>query len=136
VQVSMQRFCQMCGLNFLTPRQIHALRAMIGTCGQIELRHRSPHQTLTFIQQFTKLPYLPTRISALQTISDEPVLEKRWLCMFLVACTCTNGVEFPKRSPLNFFIIDGELHKISMISNRPKILFDIWLQQQEHKYKV
>jgi len=102
--------CQVDSLDLFTPRQVcnrarqfHALRAMIVTGGQIELHHRRPHQMLTFIQQLTRLPYLPTRISALQTISDEPFFEKRWLCMFLVACTRARmeSEDSPIRSPLN-----------------------------------
>jgi len=32
---------------------------MVGSCRQVELTHRGSHQTLTFILQLAKLPYLP-----------------------------------------------------------------------------
>jgi len=61
----MQRLCQMRGLDLLTPRQVcdrarqfDASRALIGTRRQVELSHRRPHQSLTFILQSTKLPNL------------------------------------------------------------------------------
>jgi hypothetical protein len=41
------------------PRLLHASRAMIGSCRQIELTHRRTHQTLNFILQLAKLPDLP-----------------------------------------------------------------------------
>jgi hypothetical protein len=52
-------------LDFVTLRQIcnrprQFQDVMIGTRRQIELRHRHPHQTLTFILPLAKLPYLPT----------------------------------------------------------------------------
>ena len=47
--------CQVCDCA----RQFHASRAMISTRGQIQLTHRRSHQTLTFILQLAKLPYLP-----------------------------------------------------------------------------
>ena len=62
------------GLDVLTPRQVgnrarefQASRAMIGSCRQIQLCHRRPHQALTLRQaqcgalllQPAKLSYLP-----------------------------------------------------------------------------
>ena len=59
-----QRLRQMRGLDFLTARQIcnrarQFQDAMIRSCRQIHLTHRRPHQTLTFVLQLAKLPYLP-----------------------------------------------------------------------------
>jgi hypothetical protein len=52
-------------LNFFTPRQVydrarqlHALRAMICLCGQIELCYRRPHEAFIFRRQLAKLPNL------------------------------------------------------------------------------
>jgi hypothetical protein len=52
------------GLDLFTPRQIsdrpcQFQDAATGTRRQIHLARRHPHQTLTIILQFAKLPYLP-----------------------------------------------------------------------------
>ena len=106
----------MCGLNFRTPRQIrdgprqfYALRAMIGMCGQIELRHRRPDQTLTFILQLTKLPYLPhTHIGVTDTIRLTVFREALALYVSRGLYACKNGVGgFPNSITTQFFIIDA-----------------------------
>jgi len=51
---------------------------MIGTRQKLELSHRRPHQALTLVLQLAKLPYLPTRISALQMMPDAGLFEKRF----------------------------------------------------------
>ena len=60
----LQRLRQMRGLDLFAPRQVgyrarQLQYAVIGSCRQIVLRHRRPHQTLTFILQLAKLPDLP-----------------------------------------------------------------------------
>lgn len=60
----MQRIHPICSVGFLSSHHVcnHARKfqdVMIGTCRQIQLSHRRPHQTPTFILYPTKLPNLP-----------------------------------------------------------------------------
>jgi hypothetical protein len=60
----LQCFSQMRGLDLLAPRQVcdrprEFQDTVIGTRRQIKLRHCGVHQTLAFILQLAKLPYLP-----------------------------------------------------------------------------
>ena len=98
----LQRLRQMCRLDFLTPRQVRIRAcqfqdAVISPRRQIELSHRRPHQTLTFVLQSTKLRISPIRILALQN-SDQAVRVFEHKIIYL-ACDHNNGEAIsPQRS--------------------------------------
>jgi len=90
------------GLNFLTPRQFQD--AMIGTCRQVELTDRHPHQTLTFVLQLAKLPYLPGAHIGVTDDVGGAVIREMLLLNIRAACTRPRiaALDSPTRSPLNF----------------------------------
>ena len=64
LRAALQCLRQMCGLDFFVPCQIRDgacqfQDVVIDFCRQIHLPHRRTHQTLTFVLQLAKLPYLP-----------------------------------------------------------------------------